>query len=92
MAEPGVSVLISKSPCPLFERRMLKKPKKLVFQVVEENCDGCRRCITELGCTAFTWEPDGSGGGAIRIDENLCNACSVCSQICDAIKPKRLSA
>lgn len=89
--EPGVSVLIAKSPCPLFERRMLHKKQKVVFQVVDDTCDSCRRCITELGCTAFSWQPDAAGGGAIRIDENLCNACSVCSQICESVKPKRLA-
>ncbi len=93
MNETGVSVLISKSPCPLFETRALKKKKKIVFEVVEplESCESCKKCLTELGCPAFSVSVREGGGEIIRIDEALCSGCSVCSQICDRIKPKRIS-
>lgn len=92
MNESGVSVLISKSPCPLYETRMLKKKKKIVFQVAEEPCKPCGRdCLTVLGCPAFSLEASGAGGERVRIDEALCSGCSVCSQICDSIKPKKIS-
>jgi len=55
MKEPGVSVLISKSPCPLFENRMLKKKQKVVFEVDASSCDLCKSCLEELGCPAFSW-------------------------------------
>ncbi len=91
MDESGVSVLISKSPCPLYETRMLKKKKKIVFQVEEEPCKPCGRdCLTVLGCPAFSVDTSGDGGERVRIDEALCSGCSVCSQICDSIKPKKL--
>lgn len=90
MKEPGVSVLISKSPCPLYENRMLHKKTKVVFQVDASSCDLCKRCLTELGCPAFVWERSASGQECIRINESLCSGCSVCSQICKSIKPKRV--
>jgi indolepyruvate ferredoxin oxidoreductase, alpha subunit len=89
MQEPGVTVLISKSPCPLYERRMTGKKQKVVF-AVEESCDLCRQCLEELGCPAFVWEEGATTGACIRIDPALCAGCSVCSQICTSIKPRRL--
>jgi indolepyruvate ferredoxin oxidoreductase alpha subunit len=89
MNTPGVAVVIAKSPCPLFENRMLKKKKKLVFKV-DASCDLCKQCLNELGCTAFAKKEMGAGEICIEINEALCNACSVCAQLCPSIKPKRL--
>jgi indolepyruvate ferredoxin oxidoreductase alpha subunit len=89
--QDGVSVIISKSPCPLFETRVLRKKKKIVFHV-DKACDPCSRaCMTELGCPAFSVETSETGEQRVRISETLCSGCSVCSQICDSIKPKRIS-
>jgi indolepyruvate ferredoxin oxidoreductase alpha subunit len=88
MGEPGMSVLISKSPCPLFERRLTGKKQAVVFEV-DESCDLCNRCLDELGCSAFVREEKAAGEASIRIDPGLCSGCSVCSQICPSIKPKR---
>lgn len=90
MKTPGVSVLISKSPCPLFERRMLSKKQKVVFKV-DASCDLCKKCLTELGCPAFIWE-QAPGAECIRINAALCSGCSVCAQICKSIRPEKLSA
>lgn len=91
MKTPGVSVLIAKSPCPLFENRMLKKKQKVVFEVDASSCDLCKSCLAELGCPAFEWEPAQAGGEAcVRINKALCAGCSVCAQVCKSIKPKRL--
>ncbi|NLI82978.1 MAG: indolepyruvate ferredoxin oxidoreductase subunit alpha [Deltaproteobacteria bacterium] len=90
MKEPGVSVLIAKSPCPLFENRMLKKRRKIVFEVDASTCDLCKRCLEELGCPAFSWEQSQGGAQCIRINAALCSGCSVCSQICKSIKPRRI--
>lgn len=90
MNEPGVSVLIAKSPCPLFETRVLKKKKKVVFQV-EKPCEPCgKECLSVLGCPAFYVERSETGEESVHINETLCTGCSVCSQICDSIKPKRI--
>lgn len=90
MGKTGVSVLIAKSPCPLFENRILKKTKKIVFQSDGSCDDTCGKCMKELGCPAFAVDASG-GKRTVRIDENLCIGCSVCAQVCDAIKPKRIS-
>ena len=89
--EEGVSVLISKSPCPLYENRMLKKKKKIVFKTDEsKSCADCKKCLKELGCPAFYVESS-EGAEHVLINESLCIGCSVCSQICDSISPKRIS-
>jgi indolepyruvate ferredoxin oxidoreductase alpha subunit len=84
----GASVVIAKSPCPLFERRVTGKKQKVVFQV-DSSCDMCKRCLEELGCPAFVIEESEGTEGCISINGALCSACSVCSQICKSIKPKR---
>ena len=89
--KPGIKVVISKSPCPLFERRVTGKKQKVVFRVTNE-CDMCRKCLDELGCPAFTYCEDENECAFIAIDEHLCSGCSVCKQICHAIKPKKKSA
>jgi indolepyruvate ferredoxin oxidoreductase alpha subunit len=89
MREPGVSVLISKSPCPLFENRMLGKKQKVVFEV-DASCDLCKKCLEEVGCPAFVWEQPAAGAPRIRINAALCSGCSVCAQMCKSIKPRRL--
>jgi indolepyruvate ferredoxin oxidoreductase alpha subunit len=87
----GVRVIVSKAPCPLFERRFSGKTQKVVFQVCED-CDLCRRCLSDLGCPAFTYREDAESGASITIDEMLCSGCAVCSQICHAVKAKRKRA
>jgi indolepyruvate ferredoxin oxidoreductase alpha subunit len=87
----GVRVIISKAPCPLFERRLTGKTQKVVFQVCKD-CDLCRRCISDLGCPAFTYREDAESGASIEIDEMLCSGCAVCSQICHAVKAKKKGA
>jgi indolepyruvate ferredoxin oxidoreductase alpha subunit len=51
----------------------------------------CRRCLDELGCPAFTYCEDENECAFIAIDEHLCSGCSVCKQICHAIKPKKIA-
>lgn len=89
MKDPGVSVLIAKSPCPLFERRMTGKKQKIVFKV-QGDCDRCKRCLRELGCPAFVWEASAAGEECIRINEALCNGCAFCAQMCPSIKPEKI--
>jgi indolepyruvate ferredoxin oxidoreductase alpha subunit len=89
--KPGVSVLISKEPCPLFERHMLKTKQKVVFEVDASSCDGCKTCLTELGCPAFVCQTEGDGSACISINAALCSGCSVCAQICKSIKPRRIA-
>lgn len=90
MKEPGVSVLISKSPCPLYENRMLKKQQKVIFEVDASSCDLCKSCLNELGCPAFFWGESAAGEACVEINKALCSGCSVCAQMCKSIKPRRI--
>lgn len=75
IAHKGVSVIIAKQTCTLFERS-LKKPKGKPF-MVSDRCKNHRDCINDLGCPAFYVEE-----GRVRINAALCSGCGVCAQIC----------
>ncbi len=88
----GPSVVVSKSPCILLANRDKRKQgKKLhVFMVDQEKCTKCKTCIDAFGCPAFYSDDDGS----IHIDEQQCNGCGNCVQVCPAhaIKVKKEDA
>jgi len=71
----GLSVIISKAPCILLERKM-KKERKL-YQINQDNCKKCKICITKFACPAFYFDDD-----AIKINAALCTGCGVCPQVC----------
>ncbi|RLB04787.1 MAG: indolepyruvate ferredoxin oxidoreductase subunit alpha [Deltaproteobacteria bacterium] len=83
----GVKVIIAKSPCPLYERRVMGKKQKIVFEITDE-CDLCKDCL-ELACPAIFYEKAREGEERIFINETLCSGCSVCAQVCTAIKAKK---
>jgi indolepyruvate ferredoxin oxidoreductase alpha subunit len=66
----GVSAVIFESPC-----IALFKPSDI--QQVKENCIGCKKCIRELGCPAMS-----VSGDKVTVDQNLCNGCKLCVQVC----------
>lgn len=80
----GVSVLIAKAPCPLYERTMPTYRKKRPFQVKITKCRSHKDCVGKVACPAFYIEKD-----MIRIDEDRCTGCTLCAQICseNAILP-----
>lgn len=67
----GVSAVIFKSPC-----IAVTKPAPL-YQVDEEKCIGCKKCIRELGCPAIIYRENKA-----YIEPSLCYGCSICSQVC----------
>jgi len=77
----GLSVVISKAPCILLERK-LKKERKL-YQVNQEKCKKCKICITKFACPAFYMDEN-----EVKINPALCTGCGVCPQVCpfDAIE------
>ena len=90
LAKDGPSVVISQRPCVLFKRAKLKAQKPL--QVDPEKCTGCKVCLG-LGCPPISWKKMEKKEGSKRegvsvIDENLCNGCGLCLQVCkfEAIK------
>ena len=78
----GPSVVVSKAPCILLANRDKRKSgKKIhVFRVDQEKCTVCKTCIDAFGCPAFYAADDGS----IHIDEQQCNGCGNCVQVCPA--------
>jgi indolepyruvate ferredoxin oxidoreductase alpha subunit len=85
LAFDGVSVIISREPCPLHVGR-LKKKKAPVFAVNQEKCKLHKTCLTEYACPAFYIE-----GEKVNINPELCIGCAVCAQICPegAIRPQK---
>ncbi|HDN50162.1 MAG TPA: indolepyruvate ferredoxin oxidoreductase subunit alpha, partial [Thermoplasmatales archaeon] len=77
----GLSVVISKAPCILLERKAAKERK--LYTINQETCRKCKICITKFACPAFYFE-----GEDIKINPALCSGCGVCPQICpfDAIE------
>lgn len=71
------SLIVSRAACPLRERKRVG-PRR---QIDPETCKACKACL-KLGCPAI----DGADEKP-RINEFLCNGCSLCEQICpfDAI-------
>ncbi|MBC7081479.1 MAG: indolepyruvate ferredoxin oxidoreductase subunit alpha [Thermoplasmatales archaeon] len=67
-----LSVIISRSPCILIEKRREGK-----YLIDEEKCKKCKICITKFACPAFYFE-----GDKIKINEEICTSCGVCTQIC----------
>ncbi len=84
LAKDGPSVVISKRPCVLFKRAKSKPQNPL--QVDPEKCTGCKVCLG-LGCPPISWKKMERKEGSKRegisvIDENLCNCCGLCLQVC----------
>jgi len=77
----GLSVVISKAPCILLERKAAKERK--LYTINQETCRKCKICITKFACPAFYFE-----GEDIKINPALCSGCGVCPQVCpfDAIE------
>jgi indolepyruvate ferredoxin oxidoreductase alpha subunit len=70
MEAPRTSVIISRRPCALRERR-----SGVIFRVEGEECNGCRRCL-RLGCPALVMR-----GEKAVVQEDLCVGCSMCAQV-----------
>jgi len=82
----GVSVIISKEICPLYAKRVAPPTKTRTFMINEKRCKNHRDCVNLFACPAFYTE-----GNQVRINENLCIGCAVCSQVCpeNAIIPRK---
>ncbi|QSX06368.1 indolepyruvate ferredoxin oxidoreductase subunit alpha [Sedimentibacter sp. zth1] len=73
-------VIITKRPCALL-KPVIKQRAKVKAVVNADKCRSCKMCL-KSGCPALIL------GEKISIDQNSCNGCGVCIQICpfDAIE------
>ncbi len=85
---PGVRVIISREPCEIFKRKVLKSASRFVACVKEgyESSDEVLTCLNELGCPAFFLNE-----GKMGIDPFQCAGCMLCVQICSHIKARKRS-
>jgi len=68
------SLIVSRAPCPLRERKMVGERRK----IKAEECKSCELCLN-LGCPAIEGTEEGP-----RINETLCAGCGLCEQVCPA--------
>lgn len=83
-ASQNPGVVISASPCPMYETRATgQRTRRGRFFIDRDECTGCYACINTLGCPAFFITDDGA-----CIDDLLCSGCGLCPQVCphDAIR------
>ena len=71
VASKGVSVIISKRPCVLLQKKLYNG-----FRVEESKCKNCKACM-KLGCPAIVNTATG-----VKIDTSLCTECGLCQKVC----------
>ena len=79
-ASDGVFVIINRQPCALIKSN--RKARAGMYCTVDQNkCRRCKTCL-RIGCPAVLIRD-----GAISIDRDQCNGCTMCAQVCpfDAI-------
>jgi indolepyruvate ferredoxin oxidoreductase alpha subunit len=78
---PGVKVVLARQECVIPARRRGLEAGKV--EVVVENCNLCKLCISVTGCLAIDL-----GEGTVVIDPDLCYGCGLCAAACnrDAIR------
>jgi len=72
---PGVKVVLARQECAIQAQRGGARAGQV--QVLPENCNLCKLCITRTGCPAISL-----GEEAIVIDPSLCYGCGLCAQVC----------
>lgn len=73
----GVAVIISERPCLVAYHDSAAASAGTVS--VDENCDGCRLCITQFECPALVYN---ELKNVVDIDRMLCVDCGVCVEVC----------
>lgn len=76
-AYSGVSVLIARAACPLYDRTIPDFKWKKSFYINHEKCRNHRDCVTRVACPAFY-----VGHLGLEIDADRCTGCALCSQVC----------
>ncbi len=72
-ARDEISVIITKAPCVLLNKKKINTR----YKVVKDVCKKCGMCL-KPGCPAITKKEDGTSG----INETMCNGCGLCFGLC----------
>jgi indolepyruvate ferredoxin oxidoreductase alpha subunit len=75
----GPAVVVCRRICRVLEQREWKRRRETTIpcRIDLDKCNGCRLCITALGCPAIILEDK-----KVAINTSQCNGCGVCAQIC----------
>jgi indolepyruvate ferredoxin oxidoreductase alpha subunit len=84
----GLSVIVSRAPCPLYEARMTGRKKETAYRVGIK-CEACKHCIENFGCPALCLSDEYYKRANMFINDDLCIGCGFCDQFCEAISPKK---
>lgn len=68
-------MIISKRECALEVDKKKPLSELTIFQIDQDKCNQCYNCIRNFACAAFYVED-----GKVKIDPELCDGCSVCSE------------
>lgn len=85
----GLSVIVSRAPCPLYEARMTGRKKETSYRVGIK-CEACRHCLENFGCPALYLSDAYDERAHVVINDDLCIGCGFCDQFCEGIRPKKL--
>ncbi|MCU0853303.1 MAG: indolepyruvate ferredoxin oxidoreductase subunit alpha [Thermoplasmata archaeon] len=77
MAQPGISVIISRRECALIAKRDEKGAILGKRFIDQDACKKCRTCVDRFQCPAIS-----SLDKVQSIDDVLCAGCGVCEQVC----------
>ncbi len=78
-ADGSVAVVISRRPCVMDP--VVKKARRSITAIINEECLGCGTCVSEFECPALSLDEEQE---VAVIDQDRCIGCGVCIDICPA--------
>jgi indolepyruvate ferredoxin oxidoreductase alpha subunit len=85
----GVTMVIARRLCTTEALRAMRPDRPNPNKINQDNCTGCRICLSQFGCPALIWD---NNVGKASIDPTICSGCGVCSHVCPqgAMELKRI--
>ena len=72
----GISVVIAKRECAILrDNRMRREKTWKTFEIDQDKCTKCMRCVTTFSCPAIYMDE-----GSVKINPTLCDGCGVCAE------------
>ncbi len=77
----GPAAVVFRAPCVNLVKR------DATVQLDAQQCTGCRKCITSIGCPAIGFDrtavgPKSGSRGQVAIDAAQCTGCGLCTHVC----------